>query len=60
MSGPGLLERGLLIGGDEVAASDGGTLDVVNPTNGAAFGRAVQFPAARYERRQLCAARDHR
>jgi len=41
MSGPGLLERGLLIGGDEVAASDGGTLDVVNPTNGAAFGRVA-------------------
>ncbi len=41
MSDPGLLERGLLIGGDEVAASDGGSLDVVNPTNGEVFGRVA-------------------
>ena len=41
MSDPELLERGLLIGGEEVAASDGGTLDVINPTNGAVFGRVA-------------------
>ena len=41
MSDPGLLERGLLIGGNEVAASDGGTLDIVNPTDGEVFGRVA-------------------
>jgi acyl-CoA reductase-like NAD-dependent aldehyde dehydrogenase len=34
-----LLERGLLIDGAEVPAADGGTLEVVNPANGEAFGR---------------------
>ena len=41
MSDPGFLERGLLIGGREVAAVDGKTIDVVNPTTGDVFGRVA-------------------
>jgi len=41
MSGPELLERGLLIGGAETAALDGTTLDVINPTTGEVFGRVA-------------------
>ena len=41
MSEAGFLERGLLIGGREVAAEDGATIDVINPTTGEAFGRVA-------------------
>ena len=37
----GLLQRGLLIGGAEVAAGDGAVIDVINPTTGKAFGRVA-------------------
>jgi acyl-CoA reductase-like NAD-dependent aldehyde dehydrogenase len=45
-----LIERGLLIGGDEVAAADGGTLDVINPTNGEIFGRVALAAEADVDR----------
>ena len=45
-----LLERGLLIGGAEVAASDSGTLDIINPTDGSIFGRAAMATEADIDR----------
>ncbi|MXZ99491.1 MAG: aldehyde dehydrogenase family protein, partial [Acidimicrobiaceae bacterium] len=44
------LSRGLLIGGEEADAADGGTLDIVNPANGELIGTSAAAGAADVDR----------
>ena len=44
------LSRGLLIGGEEVAATDGSTLDIVNPSNGRTLGASAAAGPADVDR----------
>jgi len=52
-----IIERGLLIGGEEVAALSGRSLDVVDPAHGAVIGRVADGEAADIDR-AVQAARD--